>query len=236
MSETQELYADVGGNYTPPPSGMHAARCITVAQIGTIEETFEGHKSKKKKIVLSFELSNTNHVFDEKRGPEPFVIHQEFTFSMHPKAKLRKTLTLWRGQAFTDQEAKVFSITKLIGATALINLIHDKNSKGDTKVVVAGIMLVPPGTVVPALRTKQTIFLLPLPGQPLNTAALNSLPKWVQSKIKTSDEYKALGLADSTPAPASQDNGGFTSNDPFSNNNTITAADNSLPADDKPPF
>lgn len=118
-----------GTNYTPIPAGNHIARCYEMIQIGTvIEQTgiYAGKESHK--VRLTWETPDEKHDFG--KGLQPFSISKEFTLSMNEKATLRKMLESWRGKAFTEDEAKRFDITKLLGKPCMISVIHKVSKTG----------------------------------------------------------------------------------------------------------
>lgn len=198
--ENEEIIATSGGNFVLPPAGNQLAICSGVAMIGTHEEVYEGKpKGKQKKVIIFFELVNTNHVFDEKKGPEPFVMPIELTLSTHKKSSLRKLLESWKGSPFTDAEADKVNLTTMVGFPCFANVIIDKNSKGDDRAKIVALAAVPEGIAVPEQRTPRRVFTF---NPPFKTEVFNALPKWIQEKIQKSDEYKALAGTSTTTAPA----------------------------------
>ena len=83
---------------------------------------------------------------------KPYQIKQDYTASLHEKAKLRKDLQSWRGLAFTDVELFGFDMETLVGAGCLINVIHNKGSKGGTFANVGGLMKLPKNMTKPEPR------------------------------------------------------------------------------------
>lgn len=198
MYENEEMTAAVGGNYALPDPANHVAICCGIVHLGTVDHTYEGKVTRKKMVRISFELVNTNHVFDEAKGNEPFIVTKEFPFSMNKKAGLRKMLEAWRGASMTDDEAKAFNIVKLITAPCLVNVIIKTSGKGNKYVDIATVSQVPQGTNVPPLRKGTFLFNF---NPPFKSDVFNSLPEYVQKVIKTSDEYLALSGAAQQPAP-----------------------------------
>ena len=83
-----------GGNFEPAPAGTHVAICYRVIDLGTQESVYNGEKKSARKVLISWELPN-----EEKADGKPFVISATYTWSMHEKSTLRKTLEAWRGAA-----------------------------------------------------------------------------------------------------------------------------------------
>ena len=155
--------------------------------LGTHEETGPFGTKHQRKVRLSFELPEEKAVFNEEKGEQPFMVSKEYTFSMGEKANLRKVLTTWRGEPFTEQQAADFDIDKLLGKPCLLNVVH-KTSKttGNVYVDVAGISKVPKGTAVPPQINPSVIFSLDNP----DMEAFERFPDWLKEKIASSPEFK----------------------------------------------
>lgn len=169
------------------PTGNYVARCYQMIQIGTVKETFEGETKILHKVRIGWELPEELRVFDESKGEQPLVMSAEYTLSMHEKAKLRGVLQSWRGKAFTDDEAKSFDITKLIGAPCLLNVIHKTNANG-TFANVSGITPLPKGLICHPAINKPFV----LSFDDWDDAKFNSLPDFIKAKIASSLEYEKI--------------------------------------------
>ena len=127
-------------NYEPIEAGTYAARCYSMVYLGTLDEKFQGQEKTQKKVRLTFELPTELKVFKEENGEQPCVLSKEFTLSMHEKSGLRKFLQNWRGKAFTDEEAKKFDITVLLGKPCMLSVIHKTSEKsGKTYAEIASV-------------------------------------------------------------------------------------------------
>jgi hypothetical protein len=195
---TMELNANVS-DFVLPPAGNHAAVCCGVVYCGTVPKEFEGKPKMKKVVYLYFELSNTNHVFDANKGPEPFVIRQEYSLSMGKNANLRKMLEGWRGQPFTDAEAAKFNIFSIVKAPCQVNLVKKISKANKERIEVYSVSQLMAGVPVPTLRTALTEWKMPdiTKGEKFDTEGFNKLHSFIQNDIKASDEYKAM--ANGTP-------------------------------------
>jgi large subunit ribosomal protein L11 len=108
----------------PIAAGAYAARCYSIIDLGTREETIQGTTKVLRKIRVTFELPDERRVFNEEKGEQPCVISKEFNLSLNEKSSLRGFLKSWRGKDFTEAEAAAFDVAKLIGAPCLLNIIH----------------------------------------------------------------------------------------------------------------
>ena len=171
------------------PAGNYIARCYQMLQIGTVMENINGEMKPMNKVRIGWELPTELKVFKEGEGEQPHVISQEFTLSMNEKANLRKMLASWRGKDFSEQEAKCFDITNLIGVPCMLNIIHKPSKDGSkTYQTIGSVSPMPKGMPCPPEIHKQSI----LQFDAFDAALFNSLPDFIKDKIKTSDEYKAL--------------------------------------------
>lgn len=179
-----------GGTRELIPAGNYAARCYQMLEIGTVTEFVLGKQVIAKKVRIGWELPTELKVFKEENGEQPLVISKEYTLSMNEKSNLRKDLKSWRGKDFTEDEAKCFDITKLLGAACMLNIIHKPSAKDPTKVYeqIAGITGVPKGMTVPA-QINPT-FVLSYDEFDMNR--FNSLPDFIKTKMQSSLEYAAI--------------------------------------------
>jgi hypothetical protein len=190
------------------PSGNYSARCYQMVHIGTVEELILGEKKIQNKVRIGWELPTELKVFDPEKGEQPFVISKEFTLSMHEKSNLRKTLASWRCKDFSEDEAKCFDITKLIGVPCMLNVIH-KPSKDGTKTYqeVGSVSPMPKGLQCPEQINKSFIFEY----DNFDPAKLEVLPDFIKTKIKSSFEYAAIQQPNhlQTESPETFDPNGF---------------------------
>jgi hypothetical protein len=178
-----------GGNFKQVEPGMYPARCYSMIEIGTIDTEFNGETKKAHKVSITWELPTEKAVFHEDRGEEPFVVSKTYTLSMHEKATLRKDLESWRGKGYTEEEAKRFDITKLLGQPCNLNVIHVPGKEaGKTYVQVASISPLMKGQVCPA----QINPLRVLSYDNFDFEVFDNLSDYMKEKIKSSEEYRKL--------------------------------------------
>lgn len=194
-----------GTVHVPVPMGNHIARCVEMIQIGTIVETTGIYAGKEShKVRLTWETPDETHDFG--KGQQPFLISKEFTLSMHEKATLRKALESWRGKAFTEDEAKAFDITVLIGKPCMLSIIHKTSKGGNIYAEVSSIATLPKNFSCPAQINPTK--LLSFDGW--DEATFEGLPDFLKQKIRSSKEYAAMVNPSRTEAAPSN---GVESND-----------------------
>jgi hypothetical protein len=172
------------------PTGNYLARCYKMIHIGTVEEVILGEKKIMNKVRIGWELPTEQRVFSEEKGLQPLVIDKEYTLSLHEKSALRATLKSWRGKDFTEDEAKAFDITKLLGVPCMINIIHKPSKKDPSRSFeeIAGITAVPKGFNIPAQINPTFV----LDYDNFDAEKFNTLPDFIKLKMQTSVEYLSM--------------------------------------------
>lgn len=189
-------------SFEPIEAGSYAARCYSMVHMGTIEETILGATKKLNKVRITWELPTELKVFKEENGEQPQVISKEFTLSLHEKSTLRGFLKNWRGQDFTEDEAKEFDVTKLIGAPCLLNITHKAKKDGSGFYAeIGGVSRLPKGMECPAQINQSFIFTY----DDYTPELFASLPEFMRNKMVNSDEYKSLQEPHSVQTANSED-------------------------------
>ena len=182
-----------GGDFEPCPAGVYPAILYRIVDLGTQKETFEGRESARRKVLLSFEITDQDTVMEE--TGRPFTIHRRFTLSMHPQGALRPFISAWRGKALTDGEAASFDLSCLMEKPALLNITHAERA-GKTRADIATIMPLPKGYLSAKLQNPPMLFQAERPD--LDT--LHALGKGLQATIEASPEFqRAMGSQPSYP-------------------------------------
>jgi hypothetical protein len=192
-------------NYTPPPAGMHVARCYRLIDLGTQPKSFQGQsKGEARKIMASWELLGDERMDDGK----PFTISKSWFLSMHEKATLRKDLESWRGRPFTAEEEHSFDVSKLLGAYCLINVIQEQGQDGNTYTKIGAITPMLKGMPKPEPVNDATVFDADEPDMEMFSKFSDKMKETIQN----SREWKARragGRPATTATGASQATSGF---------------------------
>lgn len=190
-------------NYTPPPAGMHIARCYRLIDLGTQPKSFQGQsKGEAPKIMASWELLGEDRMDDGK----PFTISKSWFLSMHEKASLRKDLESWRGRPFTDEEEHTFDVSRLMGAYCLINVIQEPGADGQMYTKIGAITPLMKGMPKPEPVHENAVFDLDEP----NMEMFEKFSDKMKETIKGSREWrKRSGAAAPAPAAVGSTGSGF---------------------------
>ena len=136
-----------GGNFKRVPSGVHIGRCFSLIDLGTQHTEGQYGVKLQHKLRIGWELFGE----DENGGPltidvdgkqMPLTISKSYTVSLHEKSSLRKDLSAWRGKDFSEEEAKAFDVSKLLGAYCMVN-VTTSETNGKTYSNVAGLTPLP---------------------------------------------------------------------------------------------
>jgi hypothetical protein len=186
-----------GRDYEPAPEGMHRAVCYRFVDLGTQTVEWKGQTKHQRKVLLSWELVDTEEEFVDGDGHtvrQPFSIHQRFTWSMHEKGNLRPFLESWRGRRFKDEDLASggFDAQKLINAPCYMNVIHNEKD-GRVYANIGSINPLPPQMKegMPAMHNKPLYFGM-TPVERFDKHALAALSDKMQETIKASPEYRAI--------------------------------------------
>lgn len=191
-----------GGNFKRVPAGSYIGRCYQMIDLGTQLSTGEFAGKMQHKIRIGWELfgddEEGNPLTVDVDGKEmPMTISKSYTLSMHEKAGLRIALTAWRGKAFSDDEAKAFDVSKLMGAYCMVNVTHSENN-GKTYTNVAGLSPIPgalKNAKPPAVHADMT-FDLDTP----DMKVFETFHEKLQEAIKVTPEWARIGRKqDSVP-------------------------------------
>lgn len=171
-------------DYTPPEAGTYSAKCCAIIDLGTQTNTWEGEAKTAHKVMLSFEVTDTDN---RRADGSPHMISRRFTASLHAKAGLRKFLEAWRGRPFTPEELAGFDLKKLAGMDCLVGIVHD--SKGDkTYANLSSVMKLPKGMPAGKGELPPVVFDLSAPDWKVFAGLSNRL----QGQIAESPEYAAI--------------------------------------------
>lgn len=183
-----------GGNFKRVPSGVYIGRCYSIIDLGTQTSNGQYGEKHQHKIRVAWELfgedENGQPLTIDVDGKEmPMTISKSYTVSLHEKAGLRKDLSAWRGRDFTDEEAKAFDVSKLIGAYCMVNVTTSENN-GKTYSNVGGLTPLPSAlkNVKPAPVHGHVLFNLDEP----NMAVFATFHEKLQEVIKSSPEWEAF--------------------------------------------
>lgn len=182
-----------GGDFKRVPAGAYIGRCYSLIDLGTQLTNGQHGEKMQHKIRVAWELFGE----DENGAPltvmvdgkeMPMTISKSYTVSLHEKSTLRKDLAAWRGRDFTDEEAKGFDVSKLVGAYCMVNATTSETN-GKTYTNVAGLTPLPGAlkNSKPAPVHAPVMFDLDAP----DMAVFATFHEKLQEAIKRSPEWQS---------------------------------------------
>ena len=205
------MKAKDGGSFKAvplPQPQTTVARCYSVIHIGTVPVIINGiNKGMSDKMIITWEMPKLQAIFDEEKGPQPFVVGLELTLSTNKESNLAKLISQWRGRPFSAEETKGFDPSVMIGKKCLLQFIHKTKRKfvgqritevtnENTMIEFNSIMQIPKEMDCPAQINESYLW----DWEPIidghktfDRAHFEKMPKWLQEKIKTSEEFKRYG-------------------------------------------
>ena len=194
------------GNFKRVPNGAFIGRCYSLIDLGTQRTDGQYGIKDQHKIQIGWELFGEDDdgaplVVDVDGQSMPMTIKKSYTVSLHEKAGLRRDLASWRGRDFTDEEAKAFDVSNLLGAYCMVN-VTESESGGKTYSNASGLTRLPTAfkDTKPAPVHKNVVFDLDDP----DLEVFGRFHEKLQEAIKKAPEWKARnkGGAGSSEPPA----------------------------------
>ena len=187
------IASDAGGegNFKRVPAGAYIGRCYSLIDLGSQLTDGQFGKKIQHKIKLGWELFGDDEqgnplTIDVDGAEMPMTISKNYTVSLHEKANLRKELSAWRGRDFTEEEAKAFDVSKLLGAYGMVN-VTTSETNGKTYSNVAGLTPIPSAlkNAKPDAVHKDILFNLDAPDMEI----FNTFYEKLKEQIKSSPEW-----------------------------------------------
>lgn len=180
-----------GGNFKRVPPGAYIGRCYSLVDLGTQHSSGQYGEKMQHKLQIRWELfgedENGNPLTIDVDGKEmPLTISKSYTVSLHEKSGLRRDLAAWRGKDFTEEEAKAFDVSRLVGAYCMVNVTASE-SNGKTYSNVAGLTPLPGAlkNAKPAPVHDNVLFDLDKP----DMSIFDTFHEKLQEAIKRSPEW-----------------------------------------------
>lgn len=180
-----------GANFALCPAGTFVARCYLVVDLGMQPTVWQGQTKESRQLIrIGFELPTEMHVFNEEKGQEPFTLSKRMSNSLGSKSTMKPFLTGWRGREFAPEEIKTFTFDKLLGAPALLTVIHEKKADGTLTAKIASVAKLPP------MLAGQKVVCPPAILKPISytvdageNETFKLLPKWMQEECRQCEEW-----------------------------------------------
>lgn len=187
------MFVSSESNFEDPPQGVHFARCVTLIDLGTQTESFEGRSKQMHKVIVGWEL-----IGPMMSDGGSFEVWNFYTASLDKRANLRRDLENWRGRPFTDEELRRFDLKNLLGKACQVQIGVRTNGK----IGFNAVMALPKEANVESERRRHTYF--SLDPERFDYSTMLGLREGIQAKIKSSPQYGELirsGKISADPPP-----------------------------------
>lgn len=182
------------------PAGNHLACLYSIIDLGTHTEEWDGRKSDKRKVRLTFELHGDDCILDD---GSPMSVGMTYTASLSEKAKFREHIEGWRGAKYTNEELSKFDAKKLLGRFCMLNVIHETSPKnGKTYAKISSISGVPKSLQVNNEPLNDLVF---LNLDNFDPKVYGQLPDWMKDMIEQTREYRRATSVEQPKKAASMD-------------------------------
>ena len=179
-----------GSSVPPMEAGTYPAVCVGIVDLG--EQYNEAFKKYTDKMLFIWEIPSQTIKIDGEDKPR--WLSKDFSASLHEKSNLYQTLVSWRGKAFTEAELAEdesgdmqFSVLEMLGSGCFLQVIVEEKDNGSYNRITSVIGL-PVGMAAPTSETALIAFDI----DNWDDEVFNSLPEWIQERIKKSTQYQKL--------------------------------------------
>ena len=212
--------------FKPAPADIHLGICVQVIDLGTHVTAFRNLKTgaikSKHEMRLAFELP-----FAKMEDGRPFLVAQKYNnVSLYPTSSFRKVLETWRGKAFSLKEVETFDMKTVLGAPAMVSVVHNAkdngtgiwvNINGLTRVgrnPETGAPITPPTPINP-------LVFFELTKERFSRAIFDGLSPKTQDYIMTASEWSQFEASAPQPSSAPSAQGPSPSETPWPTDDDI---------------
>jgi hypothetical protein len=197
-----------GGDIAPLSAETHHGVCYSIVDIGTQPSNNPKFRAKHQ-VIISWEIPNERidlEVNGEMKNL-PRAISKTLTLSLSPKSTMRPLLESWRGRPFTEAELDGFDLKNILGANALVSVVHTPPKDGKVYANVASVAKLMKGMAVMKGELPQMFFDMDTIKGKFSLPP--SIPDWIKAKIMQSEEWNARMGDGHQPDAQQQQGGGF---------------------------
>lgn len=179
-----------GSSVPPMEAGTYPAVCVGIVDLG--EQYSETFKKYSDKLLVIWEIPPQTIEIDGEDKPR--WLSKDFSASLNEKSNLYQTLVSWRGKAFTENELTEdengfmqFSVLDMLGTGCFLQVIVEEKD-GNSYNRITSVISLPAGMSAPTTETPLIAFDM----DAWDDEVFNSLPVWIQDRIKKSTQYQKL--------------------------------------------
>lgn len=163
----------------PVEPGVYIGICVGVIDLG--EQYSETFKKYSNDVKIVWELAGETVEVDGEQKPRQ--LSRDFAIATSKKSKLRAFLSSWNGRQYSDEEFSELELFDQLGKACQLNVVLSDTGEYAN---IDNLMPLPKG--VPAPTTDTPFIRWDMADW--DEQAFESLPEWVQEKIKKSTQYQ----------------------------------------------
>lgn len=178
-----------GGTRELIKAGSHVVRLVQIVDLWTQKFEYQGQEKEARKIFLTFEFPNNTYEYEDKQGIKKSGVKvkgNEFTLSRSEKANLRKFIEVWLWTQTLSEDG--LDVWAWLGKVWLWVIQHTTSTKGKVYDNLEAVMPLVDWMQEPKAITHTSYFDL----DNYDAKLFDSLPEWLQDKIRLSPEYSAV--------------------------------------------
>lgn len=121
-----------------PPAGFRDAVCSKIFDLGKQASEYNGERKIQHKVLFVWELADVME--SGEYAGKRFVVHKEYTLSLHEKASLRKDIEGWKGKSIPEDKAREgVDLEKFLKMQCTLQVTHQTSKSGNEYAKVVGI-------------------------------------------------------------------------------------------------
>ncbi len=163
----------------PVEPGVYIGICVGVIDCG--EQYSEKFKTYHNEVQFVWELSGETVEVDGEQKPRQ--LSRSFNIASSKKSSLQGFLSSWNGIQYTDEQFGDIELFDQLGKVCQLNVVLNDTGEYAN---VGGVMPLPKGMSAPTTDTAMVKWDM----DAWDDTAFESLPEWVQEKIKKSTQYQ----------------------------------------------
>lgn len=165
----------------PVEPGVYIGICVGVIDLG--EQYSEAFKKYSNDVQFVWELVGETVEVDGERKPRQ--LSRTFSVSASKKSNLRKFLGSWNGKQYTDAEFGEVDMFDQLGKGCQLQVVLSEDGQYSN---IDNVMSLPKGMPAPATDAPFVKWDM----DAWDDAVFETLPEWVQEKIKKSTQYQKM--------------------------------------------
>jgi len=165
--------------------GTYAAVCTGVVDIGTQLNEFYGKKRDEVLIIWTL----PDELIEVEGEMLPRQVNNTYSATISGASRLRALLEGWRGKRFTNEELEGFDLRNILGTSCFVTVKRGVSKAGKEYINVESVSRFPKGVRPLDTGVEPILYCIE---DDWAFEELQTLPEWIQNRVKASEQYKAF--------------------------------------------